>query len=227
MTFSLKVILARDLRAASERVAEANRNRFRQYGVLAINLMGSPGAGKTALLEATLPRLHPRYGCTVVEGDIATTRDGERIAALGVPVVQLNTGGACHLDPAMVARALEELPGGGRLLFVENVGNLVCPAEVDIGTDRTVVVFSVTEGPDKPEKYPLAFSRADAVVLSKVDLLPHLDLRREDFLDVLARCAPAAAVFPVSARTGEGVDAWCAWIEAQVTNQYSHPPGEG
>jgi hydrogenase nickel incorporation protein HypB len=223
----LKVILARDLRAASERLAEANRSRFRQQGVLAVNIMGSPGAGKTALLEATLPRLHPRYGCMVVEGDIATTRDGARIAALSIPVVQLQTGGACHLDPAMVARALEELPGSGRLLFVENVGNLVCPAEVDIGTDRTVVVFSVTEGPDKPEKYPLAFSKADAVVLSKVDLLPHLDLTREDFLRVLGRCAPSAAVFPLSARTGEGVDAWCAWIEAQITSQKSHAPGEG
>lgn len=223
----MKVILARDLRAASERVAEANRNRLRRQGVLAVNVMGSPGAGKTALLEVTLPRLHPRYGCMVVEGDIATTRDGERIAALGIPVVQLQTGGACHLDPAMVARALDELPGGGRLLFVENVGNLVCPAEVDIGAERTVVVFSVTEGPDKPEKYPLAFSKADAVVLSKVDLLPHLDLTREDFLRVLERCAPSAAVFPLSARTGEGVGAWCAWIEAQVTTQHLHPPGEG
>ena len=223
----MKVILARDLRAASERVAEANRNRLRRQGVLAVNVMGSPGAGKTALLEVTLPRLHPRYGCMVVEGDIATTRDGERIAALGIPVVQLQTGGACHLDPAMVARALDELPGGGRLLFVENVGNLVCPAEVDIGAERTVVVFSVTEGPDKPEKYPLAFSKADAVVLSKVDLLPHLDLTREDFLRVLERWAPSAAVFPLSARTGEGVGAWCAWIEAQVTTQHLHPPGEG
>jgi len=219
----MKVILAKDLLAASDRVAAANRALFRQRGVLALNIMGSPGAGKTALLEATLPRLHPRYGCAVVEGDIATTRDGERISALGVPVVQLNTGGACHLDASMVARALEDLPGAGRLLFVENVGNLVCPAEFDIGTDRTVVVFSVTEGPDKPEKYPLAFQKAHAVILNKVDLLPHLDLTLEEFQKVLEQCAPRATVFPVSARTGEGVDAWCRWIEAQLAAQYADP----
>lgn len=212
----MKVVLAQDLLAASDQLAAANRALLHQLGILALNVMGSPGSGKTALLEATLPRLHPRFGCAVVEGDIATTRDGERIAALGVPVVQLNTGGACHLDASMVARALEDLPRSGRLLFVENVGNLVCPAEFDIGADRTVVVLSVTEGADKPEKYPLAFQKAQAVVLSKVDLLPHLDLAREDFLAVLGRCAPQAEVFPLSARTGEGVAAWCRWIETQL-----------
>lgn len=213
----MKVILAQDLLAANDALAAANRELFRRHGTLAVNVMGSPGSGKTALLEVTLPRLGPDWPCAVVEGDIATARDAQRIAALGVPVVQLNTGGACHLDAAMVSRALREMSlAGQRFLFIENVGNLVCPAEFDLGVDLTVVVYSVAEGVDKPEKYPLAFQKAEAVVLSKVDLLPHLGLTGEDFLSVLSSCAPQAAVFPLSAREGTGVAEWCGWLLSKV-----------
>ena len=165
-----------DLLAANDRVAMHNREHFDEHGVLAINLMSSPGAGKTALLEATILALRERYRIAVIEGDLETDRDAARIRAHGVPAVQITTGSACHLDAHLVHRALHDLPLAGLdLLFIENVGNLVCPASFDLGQHRNVVLLCVTEGDDKPAKYPVMFRAADLVVLSKTDLLRVLD----------------------------------------------------
>ncbi|MDR7486487.1 MAG: hydrogenase nickel incorporation protein HypB, partial [Armatimonadota bacterium] len=186
--------------------------------VLAVSLIGSPGSGKTALLEQTVARLHPRLAIGVIEGDIATTRDAERLARLGVRAVQIETrlaGNACHLDANMVRTALARLPLEGlRLLFIENVGNLVCPVEYGLGEHVRVVVTSVPEGDDKPRKYPSTFSRVDAVVLNKTDLLPHTDFSTAAF-DQAMREVSRGPVFPLSARTGQGLDGWIAWLDAR------------
>jgi hydrogenase nickel incorporation protein HypB len=197
--------------------ARHNRAHFDDHGVLAINLMSAPGSGKTSLLEATLRALRGQVRCAVIEGDLETDNDAARIRRLGVPAVQITTGSACHLDARMVHRALHdlELEGLG-LLFVENVGNLVCPASFALGTHRDVVLVSVTEGDDKPAKYPVMFRHADLVLVSKADLLPVLD----DFdvakvvrgIRALGNPAPVTAI---SARSGEGMAAWLEWLRAQ------------
>jgi hydrogenase nickel incorporation protein HypB len=202
--------------AANDRVAEENRDRFRAADVAVIDIIGSPGAGKTALLEATLPRLAKEMAVGVIVGDISTTRDAERIAATGVPVVQITTdafGGACHLEASTIRQALDHVSLEKLdLLFVENVGNLVCPAEFDLGQDRRAVVLSVTEGEDKPLKYPLAFREASVVVVSKIDLLPHLTYDIEALRANLKQVQPAVAWRELSARTGAGMDAWLEWV---------------
>jgi len=212
-------IMARVMEAHDE-LAARNRERFRAAGVVAIDVMGSPGAGKTALLEATLARLEGRLRCGVLVGDIATTNDADRLARSGVPVVQINTeffGGSCHLEAGVVARFLGEMPLDELdLLFIENVGNLVCPAEFDIGQAARVVVLSVTEGEDKPLKYPLAFRGASQVVLSKVDLVPHLDVDLGAVRTYVDRVHPGLGMCTVSARTGEGLGAWMDWVEDQA-----------
>ena len=173
---ALAVDVLQDLLAANDRVAMHNREHFDEHGVLAINLMSSPGAGKTALLEATIVALGDRYRIAVIDGDLETDNDAERIRAHGVPALQITTGTACHLDAHLVHRALHELPLSGLdLLFIENVGNLVCPASFDLGQHRNVTLLSVTEGDDKPAKYPVIFRACDLVVLSKTDLLDVLD----------------------------------------------------
>lgn len=199
----------------NDRVAAANRALFREHGVLAVNLIGSPGSGKTTLLEATLHLLLEsgmRPG--VIEGDLETSRDAERIRALGVPAVQINTRGGCHLDAAQVSRALQEMPLDAlEVLFIENVGNLVCPTAYDLGERAKVIVLSVPEGHDKPAKYAGAFHRAAAVVVSKSDLLPHTDFDMAAAREDLAAINPGILVLPLSARTGEGMDAWVGWLQ--------------
>ncbi len=203
---------------ANDVLAEEVRATLNQAGTLAINVIGSPGSGKTALLEQTAAILHPRVRLGVIEGDIATTRDAERLARCGVPSVQIETrliGNACHLDANLVRTALGRLPLDDiQVLFVENVGNLVCPAAYDVGEHLRIVVASVPEGDDKPRKYPSTFARADAVVLNKIDLLPVTDFSMSVFMEGL-REITAARLFPLSARTGEGLRLWMAWIEAQ------------
>jgi hydrogenase nickel incorporation protein HypB len=197
--------------------ARHNRAHFDDHGVLAFNLMSAPGSGKTSLLEATLRALRGQVRCAVIEGDLETDNDAARIRRHGVPAVQITTGSACHLDARMVHRALHdlELEGLG-LLFVENVGNLVCPASFALGTHRDVVLVSVTEGDDKPAKYPIIFRHADVVLVSKADLLPVLD----DF-DVakvvhgVRALGNPAPVIAISARSGEGMAAWLEWLHAQ------------
>lgn len=202
----------------NDALAEEVRAALDRTGTLAINVIGSPGSGKTALLEQTAAILRPRVRLAVIEGDIATTRDAERIARCGVPAVQIETrlvGNACHLDANMVRAALPRLPLAEiQVLFIENVGNLVCPSAYDLGEHLRVVVASVPEGDDKPRKYPSTFGRAAAVVLNKVDLLPVTDFSLPAFTEGL-REVTGAPLFPLSARTGEGLGTWLAWIEAQ------------
>jgi len=205
---------------ANDKIAADNRRWFEERGITAVNLMSGPGAGKTSLLEQVLPRLASRGPVAVIEGDVSTTADAERIAALGVPVVQINTdklGGACHLEALAIQTALAELPTDGlRWLFVENVGNLVCPAEFDLGESRKVGVLSVTEGEDKPIKYPLLFREIQLLLLNKVDLLPHLKLDLERLLRNVRTVNPELRVLRVSAVTGEGLDEFLAWLERDL-----------
>jgi hydrogenase nickel incorporation protein HypB len=205
------------LLAHNDRLAQHNREHFRSLGVLAVNLMGSPGSGKTALLEATARHVGPDVRLGALSGDLATERDAERLRAAGIPAAAVTTGSACHLDARLVHRALHELPlPQFDFCFVENVGNLVCPAIYDLGQAANVVALSVTEGEDKPLKYPVMFLKADLVLVTKVDLLPHLPgVHLESLHENLARVMPEPAVIEVSATTGAGVDAWVAWLQAR------------
>ena len=210
-----KIRIAEGVLDANETIARANRDDFEDHGVVVVNLMSSPGAGKTALLERVLGSLDVRGG--VLEGDVQGSLDAERLASLHVPVVQLQTsqgfGGECHLDANMVRSALPEVPLPDLdLLVVENVGNLVCPAEFRVGEDARVMVSSVTEGADKPLKYPLMFRACELVLVNKVDLLPHLDFDLDRFLYNLDAVHPGVPRMLVSARTGEGVEAWRGWL---------------
>jgi hydrogenase nickel incorporation protein HypB len=203
--------------ADNDRQARHNREHFEMDGVLAINLMGSPGAGKTALLEATARAMGGERKLGAISGDLATERDAERLRRAGVPSIGITTGSACHLDAEMVHHALHD-PPWRRIdcLFIENVGNLVCPAIYDLGQRANVVALSVTEGVDKPLKYPVMFQRADLVLLTKVDLLPFLeDVSVAAIADALERVMPDPQMIAVSARTGTGIDQWKAWLEAR------------
>jgi hydrogenase nickel incorporation protein HypB len=202
--------------SVNDRTAAHNREHFVAGGVFAVNLMGSPGAGKTAVLEATARELAAAGRIGVIAGDLETEKDADRLRAVGVPAAAITTGSACHLDAEMVHKALHHFPWRGLdYLFVENVGNLVCPAVYDLGQAVNVVALSVTEGEDKPLKYPVMFRKADLVLLTKVDLLPHLDLDVKAIEDALARVMPQPALLKLSAKTGEGVDAWLAWLAAR------------
>lgn len=207
-----------DLLAANDREAAHNRGHLNNHGVLAINLMSSPGAGKTALLEATIDALGGEYRIAVIEGDLETENDAKRIRAHGVPAVQITTGSACHLDAHLVHQALHELPLASLdLLFIENVGNLVCPASFDLGQHRNVVLLSVTEGDDKPAKYPVMFRTADLVVLSKTDLLQLLDdfdpLRAAEALRTLGCVTP---LIRTAARRSPDLRPWLDWLRAEM-----------
>jgi len=203
--------------SVNDRQAAHNREHFAAHGVLAINLMGSPGSGKTAVLEATARAFAGRFRVGAIAGDLETERDADRLRAAGIPAHAITTGSACHLDAEMVHRALHhDSLHDANLLFVENVGNLVCPAVYDLGQAFNVVALSVTEGEDKPLKYPVMFRKADLVLLTKMDLLPYLDVKMVALEDALARVMPRPAVFQVSARSGAGMDRWFAWLEGQV-----------
>ncbi|MDN5345522.1 MAG: hydrogenase nickel incorporation protein HypB [Clostridia bacterium] len=209
----VKVVLAQKLLQANEEVAAENRRLLEEKGVVMVNLISGPGAGKTTLLERTLPLLKDKLGVAVIEGDIYTTRDAERIAGTGVEAVQINTRGACHLDAAMVNEALRQLPLNDLdIIFVENVGNLVCPAEFDLGDDYKIVVASVPEGMDKPAKYPLAFQKAFAALITKIDLLPYSDFNLGAYIEQLLTINPNLKIFPLSALKGEGVEEWSQFI---------------
>lgn len=202
--------------AKNDAYAAANRARLQELETLALNLVSSPGSGKTTLLCRTLERLSPTCPVAVVEGDQQTSNDAERIRATGTPAIQVNTGKGCHLDAHMVGHALERLalaPGG--ILFIENVGNLVCPAAFDLGEDAKVAILSVTEGEDKPLKYPDMFAAASLILLNKVDLAPHCDVDLDRCEANARRVNPSVSVLRVSARTGEGIDAWLAWLDGR------------
>ena len=216
-TGNLRVEVLERILGENDRTAEANRMDLAGRGIRAVNLMSSPGAGKTTLLHAALRHLGDDTRVGIVEGDIETPLDAERLAGLGAPVALINTangfGGECHLDATMVRSVLHDLPLDDLdVVVIENVGNLVCPAEFDVGEDARALVYSVTEGEDKPLKYPVMFRAADVIVVNKVDLLPHLDFDMAAFRENLEAVHPGAAAIVASARTGEGVPAFCDWL---------------
>jgi hydrogenase nickel incorporation protein HypB len=207
------ITLEEKVLAHNDEIAERNRKRLESLGVRAVNLMSSPGSGKTTLLERTINDLGGRRSITVVEGDQETALDAERIRRTGVDVVQVNTGAGCHLDASMLDRALDDLdPAAGSLLFVENVGNLVCPALFDLGESGKVVIISVTEGTDKPLKYPYMFAAADLVVINKLDLLPYVEFDVDACRLHVASVNPAASVITVSATRGDSLTDWYGWL---------------
>ena len=207
------VQIERDILSKNDAIAQRNRGWLAQNGIFALNLVSSPGSGKTTLLVRTITRLAGRLPVAVIEGDQQTSADADRIRATGAPAIQINTGKGCHLDAAMVETALERLaPAPDSVLMVENVGNLVCPAGFDLGEAHKVVVLSVTEGEDKPLKYPDMFAAASLMLLNKVDLLPHLDFDVAACLANARRVNPAITIIEVSATSGQGMDAWLDWI---------------
>jgi hydrogenase nickel incorporation protein HypB len=207
------VVLEQRVLGRNDELAARNRAAFAERGVVAVNLMSSPGAGKTTLLERTIRELGPGRPVYVVEGDQETSLDAERIRATGAPVVQVNTGSGCHLDAEMLQRGVAALaPAAGSLLFVENVGNLVCPALFDLGESARAVFMAVTEGDDKPLKYPHMFRTADVVLLNKTDLLPYVEFDVGRCEDAVRRLNPAAEVLPVSATKGTGLTGWYRWL---------------
>lgn len=213
---SVKVVVGKDILAVNRKRAEDLRARFKQMGIKVINMLSSPGAGKTSILKATIPKLQAIRGA-VIEGDVATTRDAERLSHLGIPLVQITTLGACHLDASMVWKALEEMDlSRVDLLFIENVGNLVCPASFDLGENLRVVVLSVAEGTDKPAKYPAAFLSSQVVLINKMDLVPYTDFELERVLGEVKAMKPDMKTFTMSCRTGEGIDKWVEWLEKWV-----------
>lgn len=209
----MEVPVVRNLLEANETVARQLREIFASRRILALNLISSPGAGKTSLLERTLTDLKEEFSMAVIEGDLQTDNDARRVAATGAQAVQINTGGGCHLDSAMVLEALGDIRLDHLdILFIENVGNLVCPVEFDCGEDHKIAVLSVTEGDDKPEKYPLLFNLSTVMLLNKVDLLPYVDFR-SDVAERFARQLNAdLVVLPVSCRSGEGLENWYSWL---------------
>ncbi len=220
-----RVSIGEAILGANEKLAADNRRRLDEAGVFSLNLMASPGAGKTSLIERTLQVLASRIRIAVIDGDIATSLDADRAAAAGAQAIQVNTGGECHLDAVMIRPALERLDLSRLdLLMVENVGNLVCPAGFALGTHKNVLIASVPEGADKPHKYPGMYRGIQALVLNKVDLLPYVDFDRKFFQLGVEALNPGVVTFPVSCRTAEGLDAWLEWIEAEVLGfRREHP----
>jgi hydrogenase nickel incorporation protein HypB len=200
--------------SANDKLAEENKSRLDAAQVFAINLMASPGAGKTSLIEQTLPRLAERLRVAVVDGDIATSIDADRASAAGaIAAVQINTGGECHLDAVMLHQALGQIDlSTVDMLLVENVGNLVCPASFVLGTHKSVLVASIPEGDDKPYKYPGMYRGVDALVINKIDLLPYIDFKMDYFREGVEILNPGLVTFPISCRTGEGLEAWIDWL---------------
>jgi hydrogenase nickel incorporation protein HypB len=217
---TLKIPVVRDILAANERLAEDNRRIFRQAGLFVINLMSGPGAGKTSLLERTIDALRQEIRMGVIEGDIQSSYDAERIGQKGVQVVQLNTGGSCHLDGNMIKSSLDALDLGNLdLLMVENVGNLVCPAEFNLGEDVKAMILSVAEGDDKPLKYPLMFQESRVLLINKIDLLPYVECDVGKMRERALQLNTNLEIFEISCRTGEGLDSWADWLRQRVSDR--------
>ncbi len=203
--------------SANEARAQTNKDRLETGGVLSFNLMASPGAGKTSLIEGTIHGLNPAYRLAVVDGDVATSIDADRAAAAGAVAIQINTGGECHLDAVMLGQALDQLDLGNiDLLLVENVGNLICPANFVLGTHFNVLIASIPEGDDKPYKYPGMYRGVEALVINKIDLLPYVDFDMPYFQRGVEILNPGLVTFPLSCRTGEGFDGWLRWLEEKA-----------
>ena len=221
---SQEIQVMRRVLDANDITAQRLRDRFARKKVFVLNVMSSPGSGKTTLLEKTLAHIMPAIKCAVIVGDICTTYDADRLAAYGAPVIQINTdefGGDCHLSAHVIEKALAGLNLDEiDLLIVENIGNLVCPAEFDIGEDTRVVVLSVTEGEDKPAKYPLMFRECDAAILNKIDLLPYLDYDKDFTVNEINKIHPHMPIFEVSAKSGAGFDSWLTWIKEGLRKKF-------
>ena len=214
----MKVPVVRNILEANERIADENRVLFRSKKIVVLNLMSSPGAGKTTLLEKTIDLMKDGCRIGVIEGDIQSSTDAERIARHGVQVVQINTNGACHLDGNMVREGLSQMNLDYiDLLIVENVGNLVCPAEFEVGEDHKVMILSTTEGDDKPKKYPLMFEESSVLLVNKIDLLPYIDCRIDVIRDTASALNPRLRIMEISATTGEGLRQWTDWLEEHIT----------
>lgn len=212
----MKVKVVTQILEANDRIAEENRKIFDKSGVYVINIMSAPGAGKTSLIEKTIKET-AKIKIGVIEGDIAGSDDAKRIKNLGIPVVQINTGGACHLDANMIREVIEDFPLKGLdLLIIENVGNLVCPAEFKVGEDIKVMLLSITEGDDKPLKYPLMFQESSALVLNKIDLLPYTNVDVEKIKKNSLSLNPKLKIFEVSCKTGEGMSKWVKWLQSLI-----------
>lgn len=217
---AVEIKVVRDILAANEMLARENRETFDKHGIFVVDLMSSPGAGKTSLLVQTLGRLVPRYSCAVIEGDVTGDIDARRVAELGVPSVQINTGGACHLDARMVKTALSSVPlEETRVLFIENVGNLICPANYRLGEDIRLTVLSTPEGDDKLKKYPLAFRLADVLVINKIDLVEGVDFEVDGAKKSALAVNAELEIFEVSCRTGAGIDRWVDWLASRVESK--------
>ncbi len=215
---TVKVItVGEDILGANEEKAQANKKRLDSHGVMTIDIMSSPGAGKTSLILSTIKHMKEKTRIAVIEGDVASSVDADKINEMGIPVVQINTAGGCHLDANMVESALNGLPlENTDLLLIENVGNLICPNAFALGEDKRVMISSMPEGDDKPYKYPAMFADSDVVLLNKIDLQPHLDFNVEGFKKTVTGLNPDVIIFSVSCKTGEGMDAWLDWLESAV-----------
>jgi len=215
---SVKILtIKEDILGANEEKAKANRELIDKHHILMINIMSSPGAGKTSLILQTINRFKAKTRIGVIEGDIASTIDADKVSKLAIPVVQINTAGACHLDANMIKGGLDNLALEQiDLLIIENVGNLVCPAEFATGAHKKVMLLSVPEGDDKPHKYPLMFTESDVVLINKIDVLPYFDFNVSAFSKAVSGLNPSARIFPISAKTGEGLEAWFSWLEDAI-----------
>lgn len=214
----MKIKVVKDILDANAQIAQKNRQLFDDNRVFVVNVMASPGAGKTSLIMQTIKRLKGKTKVGVIEGDISSSLDAEAIGKEGVPVVQINTGGECHLDASMTSSALGSLPLNDiELLFIENVGNLVCPAEFRIGEDLRILVSSTPEGDDKPFKYPLMFHEADVVLINKIDLLPYVKFDVDAFSRTIKGINQKVEIFPISCTTGEGIEPWASWLLGRMS----------
>ena len=214
---------------ANQDLADRNRELLEDWKITCFNLMSSPGAGKTVVLERTLAAITDRLKIAVIEGDMTTELDADRLRSFGVPVIAINTGRSCHLDAKMVAGGLHQLehqfePSNFDLVLVENVGNLVCPAEFEVGEHKKVALLSVTEGEDKPLKYPVMFREADCLLITKIDLIPYLNVEIDRIIENVRQLNPDVTILPISAQTGEGLEAWFEWVQLQVSLQNRASP---
>ncbi len=213
----MKVKVVSNILDVNDRIAEENRTLFDEKGVYVINIMSSPGAGKTSLVEKTIQTLGGRFKIAVIEGDIQDTYDAERVAKLGIPVVQINTGGACHIDGNMIREALPSFDLGGiDLLIAENVGNLVCPAEFKLGENAKIMILSTPEGADKPAKYPLMFQESSVMIINKTDLLPYVDFDMQKAKRDALAINRNLKIFEVSCKTSEGLENWYRWLSGEI-----------
>jgi hydrogenase nickel incorporation protein HypB len=216
----MKIPVVERVLEANDRIAEENRRLFQESNVAVINLVSGPGAGKTTLLGKTLQALKDRHAFGIIEGDIQSTHDAEKIASNGVPVVQINTGGACHLEANMVREAASQLDFARLdIVIVENVGNLVCPIEFDIGEDCKVMLLSVPEGDDKPLKYPLIFQESSLLLITKIDLLPYVDFHMDKLRESALKLNPHLEIMELSCKTGENLDLWYTWLRSRIQNR--------